>query len=142
MWRLNLVLLLAVACQLPTRMHAAPSPNSPWGVGSSAESSGAYPMWLPKMASAGVQWVRSFPGWSSIEPKQGSFDFSGVDKFLDAATANGIQATGLLAYNAPWSASQLAHNSHRVAHWVGLPLFSTAISIHSNIADRKLAQSI
>lgn len=99
-------------------------------------------MWLPKMASAGVQWVRSFPGWSSIEPKQGSFDFSGVDKFLDAATANGIQATGLLAYNAPWSASQLAHNSHRVAHWVGLPLFSTAISIHSNIADRKLAQSI
>lgn len=103
MWRLNLVLLLAVACQLPTRMHAAPSPNSPWGVGSSAESSGAYPMWLPKMARAGVQWVRSFPGWSSIEPKQGSFDFSGVDKFLDAATANGIQATGLLAYNAPWS---------------------------------------
>ena len=34
----------------------AASGTSPWGVGTSAESSGAYPMWLPKMAEAGVKW--------------------------------------------------------------------------------------
>jgi hypothetical protein len=51
MWAV-LSLLATVSAMAAT----ASAGMSPWGVGTSAESSGAYPMWLPKMAEAGVKW--------------------------------------------------------------------------------------
>lgn len=72
--------------------------------------------------------VRNFPGFGDIEPKEGNFDFSGADKFVDAATTNGIAVTAILAYNAPWNG-----NPH------GLPNTSAALAAWATYVGRTVA---
>lgn len=75
---------------------------NPFGVGSSAEASGRYGSWLPKMAAAGAKWVRLFPDWNQIEPAEGKWDWSLLDGMLAAAASNHVHITGLFLYNAKW----------------------------------------
>ena len=82
---------------------AATNNPSPFGVGSSAEASGLYASWLPKMAAAGVKWVRLFPDWNQIEPKEGTWSWTTMDGMLNAAEANHLNLTGLFLYNATWA---------------------------------------
>ena len=57
---------------VPSRATASDDLN-PFGVGSSAQTMGLYSSWLPKMATAGVKWVRLFPDWGTIEPTAGTW---------------------------------------------------------------------
>jgi hypothetical protein len=87
---------------IPCLAAAAHDELNPFGVGSSAQASGRYASWLPKMAAAGVKWVRLFPDWNQIEPARGKWDWSQLDGMLAAAASNHVHLTGLFLYNAKW----------------------------------------
>ncbi|MBI2299795.1 MAG: endo-1,4-beta-xylanase, partial [Armatimonadetes bacterium] len=44
-----------------------------------------------------------------IQPERGRFDWTAADKFLDTARANGMEVSGLLLYNLPWSRAGDVH---------------------------------
>jgi hypothetical protein len=106
-WRLTLgqpiagvvVVLLGAA----PGVSAAPEALNPFGVGSSAESSGLYASWMPKMAAAGAKWVRVFPDWNQIQPSAGTWNWSLMDGMLGAAASNQLNLSGLFLYNAAWA---------------------------------------
>lgn len=75
---------------------------SPWGVSSSANSSGTYTTWMPQMASAGVKWVRNFPEWGGIEPTNDGWNLTGITNLMNAADANGMYVSGMFMYAASW----------------------------------------
>lgn len=81
---------------------AATDEPDPFGVGTSAQASGRYTSWMPKMAAAGVKWVRIFPEWNQIEPSAGTWSWSLVDSMLNAAASNSLNVSGLFLYNASW----------------------------------------
>ena len=78
---------------------------SPWGVASRAEWFSAYPIFNPMLKQAGVRWLRGFYEWQTIQPRQGSWNFTLPDRLLKDAQANGIHLTGMLAYFAPWASA-------------------------------------
>ncbi|MEO8137863.1 MAG: glycosyl hydrolase, partial [Betaproteobacteria bacterium] len=78
---------------------------SPWGVASGAEWFSAYPVFNPMLKQAGVHWLRGFYEWQTIQPQQGSWNFTLPDRLLKDAQANGIHLTGVLAYFAPWASA-------------------------------------
>ena len=49
-----------------------------------------------------VKWTLRTFNWSSIERKQGEFDFSGYDTYVDATKKAGIKIIAVLAYETPW----------------------------------------
>ncbi|MCX6902891.1 MAG: endo-1,4-beta-xylanase, partial [Verrucomicrobia bacterium] len=98
------VLLLWV----PGLGFAASDDLNPFGVGSSAQASGQYGSWMPKMAAAGVKWVRIFPEWNQIQPSAGTWNWSFMDSILNTASNNHLNVSGLFVYNASWVSS----NSH------------------------------
>ena len=81
---------------------------NPFGVGSSAQASGQYATWMPKMAAAGVKWVRLFPEWNQIQPSAGTWNWALMDAMLNAAATNNLNLSGLFLYNASW----LNSNTH------------------------------
>src|SRR5437773_9298223 len=89
------VLLLGARSITP----AATDDPSPFGVGSSAQASGLYGSWMPKMAAAGVHWVRIFPEWNQIEPSTGTWSWSLTDSMLNTAASNNLNVSGLFLYN-------------------------------------------
>jgi Glycosyl hydrolase family 10 len=102
--RSNWLALLPVLLLVSARgSAAAPGPRRGiFGVASSAQASGRYAAWMPRMAAAGVQWVRSFPDWNQIEPSRGTWDWSQMDALLEAADRNHLEVSGLFLYNARW----------------------------------------
>jgi hypothetical protein len=83
-------------------VSAAIDGSNPFGVGSSAQASGLYTSWMPKMAAAGVKWVRLFPEWNQIEPSAGTWTWSLMDSMLNSAAGNNLNISGLFLYNASW----------------------------------------
>jgi hypothetical protein len=81
---------------------AAGDDANPFGVGSSAQASGLYASWMPKMAAAGVRWVRVFPEWNQIQPSAGTWNWSLMDSMLNTAASNRLNLSGLFLYNAQW----------------------------------------
>jgi hypothetical protein len=79
--------------------------SSPWGVASGAEWFSAYPIFNPLLKQAGVRWLRGFYEWQTIQPRQGSWNFTLPDRLLKDAQANAIHLTGVLAYLAPWASA-------------------------------------
>src|SRR5512143_1956917 len=67
---------------------------NPFGVGSSAQASGLYASWMPKMAVAGVKWVRIFPEWNQIQPSAGTWNWSQMDSMLNTAASNRLTVSG------------------------------------------------
>jgi polysaccharide biosynthesis protein PslG len=79
--------------------------GSPFGVASGAEWAGDYPRFEPMLHEAGVGWVRYFPEWHSLQPKQGEWDWKRADEFVAKSRENHIQITAPLCYFAPWASS-------------------------------------
>jgi len=79
--------------------------SSPWGVASGAEWFSAYPIFNPMLKQAGVRWLRGFYEWQTIQPRQGSWNFTLPDRLLKNAQANAIHLSGVLAYLAPWASA-------------------------------------
>ena len=87
---------------------ATPDPrddSSPWGIASGAEWSGAYPQFNPLLAAAGVRWLRYFPGWHSVEPKQGEWKWEKADDLVRNARENNIHISGIFVFFPPWAAA-------------------------------------
>jgi hypothetical protein len=80
----------------------AEADDNPFGVSSSAPSAGAPATWMPQMAQAGVKWARLFPEWNGIQPTRSTWNWTRVDSLLDAASAQGIEVSGLFFYNVSW----------------------------------------
>ncbi len=81
---------------------AASDELNPFGVGSSAEASGRFAEWMPKMGQAGVKWIRIFPEWNVIQPSPGLWSWSWIDSLLSTAASNHLNVSGLFLYNAGW----------------------------------------
>lgn len=77
---------------------------SPFGLSQNASITG-YATWLPAIADAGVEGFRYFHEWNGIEPTNGTFSFSNADTYVSTLDANGMEAGGVLAYSASWTAS-------------------------------------
>ena len=78
---------------------------SPWGVASGAEWFSAYPEFNPMLKRAGVQWLRGFYEWQTIQPRQGYWNFTLSDRLVENARANNTHLTGVFAYLAPWASA-------------------------------------
>ena len=101
-----LLLFLGLAVQLTAAQTTDPRDDaSPWGMSSSAEWFGAYPQFNPLLKDAGVRWLRYFPGWFSVEPKQGEFHWDSTDKLMVNARENNLHISGLFVFFPPWAAA-------------------------------------
>jgi hypothetical protein len=78
---------------------------SPWGVATGAEWFADYPKFNPLLHEAGVNWLRGFPPWQSIEPRSGEWNWAKTDALVANARANKIHLTAPLAYLAPWASA-------------------------------------
>jgi hypothetical protein len=76
------------------------------GFGSSGESFGEYPRTFPRLKELGVHWVRMFPEWAAVQPRQGEWDWRASDSLVATGRENGIKTLGVFCYFAPWSSSR------------------------------------
>ncbi len=79
--------------------------RSPWGIASGAEWSGEYRKFNPLLDQAGVRWVRYFPEWQSMEPKQGEFNWKQSDDFVANSKANHIKVSGVFCFLTKWASA-------------------------------------
>jgi autotransporter-associated beta strand protein len=94
--------------------------TSPWGIGTSAETSGSFPQWGPIMATAGTDWVRNFPGWSGIEPSLNTWSWSGqggVDGVIYTAALNNEKISALFGYNSAWATDSYPTGATELSQW-------------------------
>ena len=96
-----LVLAANASADAPPRNDEA----SPWGIASGAEWSGDYPKFNPLLHKAGVRWLRLFPEWQVIQPKQDTWNWKVSDAMVANARANNIRLTGVFCYLAPWASA-------------------------------------
>lgn len=108
--------LRAISSRLPAQKFVLPAARiqssdarhddaSPWGMASSSEWSSEYPRFNPLLKDAGVRWLRLFPEWHVIEPKQGAWNWKQSDALAADAQANGLHLLGVCAYLAPWASA-------------------------------------
>ena len=74
-------------------------------MGSSAEWAKEYPKFNPLLDQAGVKWIRLFPGWHSIEAKQGEFDWTGADAIVANAKQNHLHVLGTWVFFPTWASA-------------------------------------
>jgi glycosyl hydrolase family 39 (putative alpha-L-iduronidase) len=109
---LILILVAVVAVFAPGLVAAQPGPaaagpaaaeSMPFGIGFSGGA--ATEKVFPHLENAGVQWIRTFPEWSQLEPKLNQFDWTSSDELVKLARAHHLRIVGLLLYFAPWSST-------------------------------------
>ncbi len=66
---------------------------------------------LAQAAAAGIPWVRMDFNWFQFEPAKGSHDWSVADRFIDGATAQGLQVFASVAYTPDWAVGQACNNA-------------------------------
>jgi hypothetical protein len=76
------------------------------GFGSSGESFGEYPRTFPRLKELGVRWVRMFPEWAGVQPRQGEWNWRVSDSLLATGRENRIKTLGVFCYFASWSSSR------------------------------------
>ncbi len=79
-----------------------PGENNFFAIAPGAETAGYYPQLFPFLKEVGVGFVRAFPEWANIQPREGEWNFSLADAILKSAKDNGLQILALLHYLAPW----------------------------------------
>lgn len=60
---------------------------------------------LDKLNDLNVKWVREEFNWNTIEPSQGSYDWSGYDRTMALYKNNGINVLGVISYSAEWAST-------------------------------------
>lgn len=79
--------------------------GSPWSFSSSAEWFKEYPRFNPMMAKAGATWIRAFYEWSTIQPRQGQWNWALPDALVANCRKNNIQVSGLFCYLTSWASA-------------------------------------
>jgi len=92
------------AAWLPAAHAQAPAglDASPFGFSCDNQTTYTLATYCPRMAEAGIRWIRGFPTANVLEPEKGRFDWTAVDKHLATADANGMAVSGLLFYLPDW----------------------------------------
>jgi len=75
---------------------------SPFGFSCDNQTTYSLATYCPRMAQAGIKWIRGFPTANVVEPERGRFDWSSVDTMLATAAENGMAISGLLFYMPSW----------------------------------------
>lgn len=92
-------------------------PLSPFGIGSchaNSISMEANARWVPQMTSIGVRVYRGGgTGWPQVEPQEGRFDWTALDRQMAYLDSQGMRYGGVLSGNPKWS--------HGALPW-GLPV--------------------
>jgi hypothetical protein len=57
------------------------------------------------LKQAGVQWLRGFYEWQTIQPRRGYWNFTLPDRLIENARSNNISLTGVLGYLSPWTSA-------------------------------------
>lgn len=78
---------------------------SPWAIAPGAEGKGEYPMFNPLLQQAGAKWIRLFPAWNKLQPKQGEWDWTAADEMLAHSKAHGMRTSGGLWFLAAWASA-------------------------------------
>ncbi len=99
------ILSAALVSFAPCPVLAEEPPGNPFGIASGAQWAGDYPKFEPMLRDAGIGWLRYFPEWQTLQPKQGEWDWRWADEFVATSKANGLQIAGALLYFAPWASS-------------------------------------
>ena len=93
------------------------NPN-PFGVGTSAEASGQYASWMPKMGAAKLNSARCFPDWNAIQPSAGTWSWTLMDSMINTASNNNLSVSGLFLYNAKWvNTNNAVFPTNNLAAW-------------------------
>jgi Beta-galactosidase len=64
------------------------------------------------MAKSGVESIRTNFNWSTAEPSQGVYDWSGTDEIVGAAASHGVQLLPIVEFTPRWA------SSHPAAAWL------------------------
>lgn len=94
MFSISLILTYCPVC--------AESEEGFFGIATGAETLGYYSQLFPLLREAGVGFVRIFPEWAHIQPRESEWDFSLSDKIVKSAEENGLSILGIFLYLAPW----------------------------------------
>ena len=86
----------------PGRGDVPQSDASPFGFSCDNQTTYSLGTYCPQMARAGITWIRGFPTFNVIEPVQGRFDWTAVDRFLGDADRSRMHVSGLFLYSVPW----------------------------------------
>src|SRR5690606_15297855 len=57
------------------------------------------------LRDAGVKWLKLFPEWAALEPKEGEFRWAAADRLVADARKNGLRIEGAFLYLAPWASA-------------------------------------
>ena len=61
------------------------------------------PQEFKRMHEADINWVRTDFDWHGVEPKQGAWDFSRLDKLIPLAKQANVSILPILDYDVPWA---------------------------------------
>ncbi len=61
---------------------------------------------LAQLRANGMHWLRETFYWGMLEPHPGEFNWRRSDALMTAAARNGVDVVAILAYSAPWAATQ------------------------------------
>ena len=67
------------------------------------------PQEYKSMHEADINWVRTDFDWHGVEPKQGAWDFSRLDKLIPLAKQANVSILPILDYDVPWATPAWRH---------------------------------
>lgn len=108
---MRLFLLFALLLSVIWNIPAAEKLENPYGVCahvSRAELEIA-PREFQRMHEAGIRRVRTDFDWSGVEPERGRWDFSRLDRLINAAETGRIDILPILDYDVPWATPAWKH---------------------------------
>jgi hypothetical protein len=80
----------------------------------------------PMLEEMNITWLHRDFSWSSIEPSEGNFNFSGFDDYVKRANAAGKKVMGMLLYDVGWVHTKYSNPSSDRRIWPNeIPDFCT-----------------
>jgi hypothetical protein len=116
-----------------------PTTAGPGMVGGAGFSEGSSILWdsdadlarrLDGIAASGATWLRVDVDWSVIEPSQGSYSWSVVDRVVNGARARGLRVLGILTYTPGWARPAGTNNHTPPSNPQDFATFSGAAVAH------------
>lgn len=104
--------LIPVLCLLGWPLARGAEPPEPFAIGSchvNNRTVADLERWLPQMAAAGIRFHRTCQtNWNAVEPTEGHWTFTELDREMAYLTRHGIRCGGLLIGSVPWDRSPAA----------------------------------